>query len=124
MQTLQARPAALEDVSEGLVNTPAQQRFMLAQHELLGKYAGFSPTLRGGHPGAAPFLPWALNAARFVYWTMPRTSALTALLTASTRRWPEGLDADPRGHAARDLRSRSRTARAAGSTSRATRRTG
>jgi hypothetical protein len=41
------------------------------QHELLGKYEGFRPTTRALIQGPMPFLPWALNAARFVYWTMP-----------------------------------------------------
>lgn len=77
---------AVEDAAQGLVNTPAQHRFMLAQHELLGKYAGFSPRTRAVVQSVAPFLPWALNAARFVYWTMPaHHSALTALLVATNQ---------------------------------------
>jgi hypothetical protein len=36
--------------------------------------------------GPAPFLPWALNAARFVFWTMPaHRSAQTALLVRLDR---------------------------------------
>jgi hypothetical protein len=80
-QTLHLGQAALEDVAKGLTNTATQQRFMAAQHELLGKYEGFSPTMRGIIQGPAPFLPWALSAARFVYLTMPlHRSAQTALL--------------------------------------------
>jgi hypothetical protein len=48
-----------------------QERFMRAQHELLGKYEGYSPTMRRLIQTVAPFLPWALSAARFVFWTMP-----------------------------------------------------
>lgn len=54
---------------------------MRAQHELLGKYEGFGPTLRAWIQGPMPFLPWALNAARFVYWTMPaHHTVLTSVL--------------------------------------------
>lgn len=72
---------AVEDAAKGLVGTPAQERFMRDQYELLGKYAGFNPTLRAFVQSVAPFLPWALNATRFVYWTMPAHHTVkTALL--------------------------------------------
>jgi hypothetical protein len=81
-KTLILSEKAMDDVAKGLVNTPTQQRFMAAQHELLGQYEGFSPALRAVIQGPAPFLPWALNAARFVFWTMPAHRSLqTALLT-------------------------------------------
>jgi hypothetical protein len=81
-KTLILSEKAMDDVAKGLVNTPTQQRFMAAQHELLGKYEGFSPALRAVIQGPAPFLPWALNAARFVFWTMPAHRSLqTALLS-------------------------------------------
>jgi hypothetical protein len=80
-QTVRLGQQALEDVGKGLVNTPAQQRYLEYAHELLGKYEGFSPTMRAIIQGPAPFLPWMLNTARFVYWTMPaHRSAQTALL--------------------------------------------
>lgn len=54
---------------------------MRSQHEVLGKYADFPPWLRRLVQGPMPFLPWAINAARFVYWTMPaHHTALTAVL--------------------------------------------
>lgn len=54
---------------------------MRAQWELLGKYQGYGPLMRQVMQGPAPFIPWALSAARFVYWTMPaHRSALTSLL--------------------------------------------
>jgi hypothetical protein len=85
-KTLNLGQKALDDVAKGLTNTATQHRFMDAQHELLGKYEGFSPTLRGIIQGPAPFLPWALNAARFVFWTMPaHRSAQTALLVRLDR---------------------------------------
>jgi hypothetical protein len=72
---------AVDEAARGLVDTPTQRRFMQSQYELLGKYAGFGPKVRALVQGPAPFLPWAMNAARFVYWTMPaHHSALTSLL--------------------------------------------
>jgi hypothetical protein len=72
---------ATAEALRGLVNTPTQRRFMEAQHELLGQYEGFGPRLRAAVQGPMPFLPWALSAARFVYWTMPlHHTALTATL--------------------------------------------
>lgn len=76
---------AAREAGQGLVHTPTQQRFMEAQHVLLGKYEGFNPTLRRMIQTFAPFLPWTLAAARFVYWTMPvhHTVATAALLKVS-----------------------------------------
>jgi hypothetical protein len=75
---------AAAEAARGLVNTPAQHRFMQDQYELLGKYAGFNPKLRAFVQSVAPFLPWMLNAARFVYWTMPvHNTVKTALLVKS-----------------------------------------
>jgi hypothetical protein len=80
-QTVRLGDKAVREAARGLVNTPTQHRFMQAQHELLGKYEGYSPIVRGLIQGPAPFLPWALSAARFVLWTMPaHHTALTALL--------------------------------------------
>jgi hypothetical protein len=42
-KTLNLGQKAMDDVAKGLTNTATQQRFMEAQHELLGKYEGFSP---------------------------------------------------------------------------------
>lgn len=54
---------------------------MRSQQDLLGKYQGYGPMMRQIMQGPAPFIPWSLSAARFVYWTMPaHRTALTALL--------------------------------------------
>jgi hypothetical protein len=79
--TLRLHKDALEEVAQGLTNTPTQRRFLRSQHEMLGKYEGFPPWLRRLTQTIMPFLPWALNAARFVYWTMPAHRTIqTALL--------------------------------------------
>lgn len=70
-QTIRLGKKARAEAIRGLVNTPTQERFMRAQHELLGKYEGYGPLTRRLIQTVAPFLPWALSAARFVFWTMP-----------------------------------------------------
>jgi hypothetical protein len=81
---------AVADAAQGLVGTSAQQAFMREQHALLGKYEGFSPRTRKIIQSIAPFLPWAMSAARFVYWTMPAHHTLkTALLVKSQQAFNE-----------------------------------
>jgi hypothetical protein len=80
-ESIRLGDAAAREAAKGLVNTATQHRFMDAQHELLGKYEGFSPTTRALVQSVAPFIPWAMNAARFVFWTMPaHRTAQTAFL--------------------------------------------
>lgn len=62
---------AYRDALEGLTDTPAQVRFARAIDETLGKYSRFSPNMRRLTQNIAPFLPWYLNAVRFVYWSLP-----------------------------------------------------
>jgi hypothetical protein len=72
---------ALDEVAKGLVDTPTQRRFMEVQHEVLGKYEGFPPWMRRLTQTIMPFIPWVINSARFVFWTMPAHRTLqTALL--------------------------------------------
>ena len=71
LATLRLQRTALEEAGRGLVGTAAQRRLIRSQHELLGKYEGYPPWMRRAIQGAFPFIPWALNAARFTMWTMP-----------------------------------------------------
>lgn len=84
-QTVLLGQKALSDVGKGLVNTAAQHRFMEAQHEILGQYDSFNPTMRKLVQTVAPFLPWTLASMRFVFWTVPahHTVAFTVLMKAA-----------------------------------------
>lgn len=84
-QTVLLGQKALSDVGKGLVGTASQQRFMDAQHELLGQYEGFGPKMRRAIQTVAPFLPWTLASARFVFWTLPvhHTVAFDALVKSA-----------------------------------------
>lgn len=94
---------AIADAEAGLMHTATQERFMRAQHELLGKYEGFSPGIRRLVQTVAPFLPWALSAARFTFWTMPAhhtilTSLLVKTAQATEQAWEdEHKDVPPGG---------------------------
>lgn len=68
----------------------------------LGKYNRFSPQMRRITQTIAPFLPWYLNAARFVYWTLPVGNPIkTALLVNAERAFDQDMqtqaDAQPPG---------------------------
>jgi hypothetical protein len=81
MQTLRTSEQAWKDAKAGRVDTPSQHQLLDEAHEMLGKYDSYGPRMRALIQGPAPFLPWMLNAARFVFWTMPvHHSALTAFL--------------------------------------------
>ena len=83
---------ALDDVVRGLTETPAQIRFARATDNILGKYGRFSPSTRRFIQTFAPFLPWFLNAARFVSYTLPvrhpvKTAVVTSMGEAMMASW-------------------------------------
>lgn len=84
-KTLTLGKEALKEVEKGMVNTPTQHRFMEEQYKLLGQYDGFNPTTRRLVQSLTPFIPWTLNALRFVYWTLPahHSATFTALVKAA-----------------------------------------
>ena len=77
---------AVEEAARGLTNTSTQRRYADSAYETLGKYTGFSPTMRALTQTIMPFIPWMLNATRFVFWTMPaHHTAKTALLQQASQ---------------------------------------
>lgn len=69
------------EVARGLLGTPKQVQFARAVDEVLGKYGRFSPSTRRVVQSYAPFLPWFLNAVRFVGYSLPvKHPVKTALL--------------------------------------------
>lgn len=84
VQTLRLQKTAMAEAARGLYNTAAQRDAARFMDETLGKYSRFSPKLRALIQTATPFLPWYLNAARFVFWTLPmKHPAKTAVLMAA-----------------------------------------
>lgn len=82
---------SLDEIANGLVGTATQQRYAEKQYETLGKYFGFGPKLRRFIQTVFPFLPWSLNAARFVFWTMP---VHHTIVTAGLLKLSQNLQAD------------------------------
>lgn len=84
-QTVLLARKAVHEAAEGLVDTPTQHRLMEDQYELLGQYTGQNPTVKRLIQTVAPFLPWTLASARFVFWTLPahHTVAFVGLLKAA-----------------------------------------
>jgi hypothetical protein len=122
-KTLRLHGEALDEAARGLTNTPTQRRFTRAMDELLGKYEGYPPWLRRIIQGPMPFLPWALNAARFIYWTMPaHRTAQTALLLKVNETVAKDWQAEHAGTPPGSLRLAIPTRTAAGSILRGTRR--
>jgi hypothetical protein len=53
--------------------------------ETFGKYNKFSPKVRAAVQSYAPFLPWYLNAAKYVAWTLPAHHPVASAMLASLR---------------------------------------
>lgn len=74
---------AYADLARGLKDTSTQHAYARAVDDVIGQYSKFGPTLRRAIQGAglAPFLAWFLNAAKFVYVTLPKAHPVkTAIL--------------------------------------------
>jgi hypothetical protein len=102
IQTVRLGDEAIAEAARGLTNTSTQARFMREQHKLLGQYEGFPPWMRRLTQGAMPFIPWMINAARFVFWTMPTQRTVQTALLAKTAQvvsagWQEDHDNVPPG---------------------------
>jgi hypothetical protein len=85
---------AAEEAARGLLNTSTQRRYADQMHELLGKYTGFNPTSRALFQTILPFVPWFLNAARFVFWTLPahhpvKSAVLQQTAAVTQKDWEE-----------------------------------
>lgn len=76
---------AYADLARGLTDTSTQRRYAREVDRIIGQYSKFTPTMRRliqGN-GLVPFAAWAINAAKFVYQTLPVSHPLkTALLAA------------------------------------------
>jgi hypothetical protein len=79
---------AITDLVEGGLGKDPHRTVDFANRmdEILGKYTRWSPTTRRILNNIAPFLPWYLNAVRFVYHTLPvGHPVLTSLITNAER---------------------------------------
>lgn len=94
VKALRMQEDVAREVAQGLLGTSKQIQFARMADEVLGQYGRFSPGTRRVIQSYAPFLPWFLNAARFVWWTLPaRHPAKTALLANVEMTLQDDLDA-------------------------------
>lgn len=85
-RTLRIQEDAVRQVASGMLDTATQVRMARQLDEMLGKYGRYSPTTRRAIQTFAPFLPWYLNAAKFVYYTLPVKHPVKAALLATAER--------------------------------------
>lgn len=77
---------ALAHLAGNLRNDPALvARLGREIDNTFGKYNKFSPKVRAAVQTVAPFLPWYLNAAKYVFWTLPKDHPVSSALMASLR---------------------------------------
>ena len=53
--------------------------------DIFGKYNKFTPKQRAMIQSVMPFLPWYLNAAKFVLWNLPAKHPVASAVLAATR---------------------------------------
>lgn len=99
-----------KQVAAGFLGTPKQVRLARMVDEILGKYGRFSPSTRRAIQTFAPFLPWYMNAARFVFHTLPvKHPAKTALLASVETTLQRDIEETHRDAPPGDLESAIRT---------------
>lgn len=89
---------AVHEAALGLTGTPDQIMFGRMVDQMYGRYSKFSPSMRHYLSLYTPFAAWAMNAAAFVYRTLPRdhpvASAVTASSEMATQEWREKMGLD------------------------------
>lgn len=77
---------AIEHLARKLESDPALVAKLGRQiDDTFGKYNKFTPSVRAAVQSYAPFLPWYLNAAKYVLWHLPAKSPVASSLLASLR---------------------------------------
>lgn len=90
--TLKLQEDAAREVASGLIETPKQVRFARELDDMLGKYGRYSPAVRRAIQTFAPFLPWYMNAVKFVYYTLPvKHPVQTALIATAERAFEDDI---------------------------------
>lgn len=95
---LKSGKKAVDEAALGMVGTENQVMFGRLVDQMYGKYSKFSPSMRHYLSMYTPFAAWAVNAAYFVYRTLPRDHPVATAVIASaeqaTDEWrkTQGLD--------------------------------
>jgi hypothetical protein len=76
----------LDQLATRLQSDPALvAKFGRQIDDTFGKYNKFTPKVRAAIQSYAPFLPWYLNAAKYVLWNLPAHHPVASSLLASLR---------------------------------------
>ncbi|HWK30103.1 MAG TPA: hypothetical protein VNS09_26265 [Solirubrobacter sp.] len=78
-----AQVKALQDIARGYTQSKNVHDAARYIDETLGQYSRFSPQMRRFIQSTAPFLPWYLNSARWVFWTLPAKHPIKTGLMAN-----------------------------------------
>lgn len=110
-KSLKMGDAAMQDLAKGLLDSDAQAAFARSIDGVLGQYTRFSPMTKRIIQSAAPFLPWYLNAVKFVYYTLPHGHPIKTALLARTEQtfeqdWAESNKDTPPGDLTSALRTK------------------
>jgi hypothetical protein len=74
---------ALRDAAEGLQDTAAMNQLARHVQRGYGKYSSFSPAMREMIVHWTPFVPWSLNAIKFLTSVLPKDHPVVSSLIAS-----------------------------------------
>lgn len=74
---------ALDQAADGLKGTPEQVQAGRAVDDMYGKYSKHSPEMRSMLLHWTPFLPWYLNATKFLLHVLPADHPVSTSLVAS-----------------------------------------
>jgi hypothetical protein len=100
-----AQEKALHDLANGLLDSKNIHDAARYIDQTLGQYSRFSPPMRRFIQQAAPFLPWYVNAVRFVAWTLPAKHPIkTGLFALLAQNLQADFDASHQGLPPGDLR--------------------
>src|SRR5918998_4958136 len=80
---------AVEQAARGLTNTNEQAALARSVERMYGKYAGFNAGTRWAITMYTPFIPWTLNAIKFVFDVLPRDHPTVTGLIAASEQWTD-----------------------------------
>lgn len=73
----------VKELARGHTGTDKMFQYARLSDHILGQYSRYGPGTRHFIQTYAPFLPWAINAARFSLWTLPAKHPVKAALLAN-----------------------------------------
>jgi hypothetical protein len=82
-KSLRAQQSVLEELAKGALDPKTLDHFATTLNDTLGKYRAFGPGTRRAIQTVMPFVPWYLNAYKFVFYTLPVHHPIKTALAAN-----------------------------------------